>query len=136
MTKREQPPLVHAAEEIEAMLSKLEQLSHSAAHVRLHDEKSLALARRKLQDGLAQQEELAGGLRSLAAAMGTLQERQQASIERLAARAHEINAQTQRLVEHMDRFGALGVKASEATRILEALPPPYGRGEPDATPAA
>ena len=48
---------------------------------------------------------------------------------RVAQRAQEIQAQVARLAEHMARFGALGAKASEATRILESLPPPYGTAQ-------
>ncbi len=136
MTKKETPELVRVAEEIERDLSRLEELSHSTGHIRLHNDKSISLAGRKLQEGLEQQEQLALGLRALAGAMSNMQQRQQAAIERLAKRALDIQAQVMRLSDHMERFGALGTKASEATRILESLPPPYGTGEAPAVPIA
>lgn len=130
MPKKDDPEIVQIAEEIERELSALEDASRAAQNLRLHNERSLEKAGRALQQALQQQEALAAGLQALTQAMGRMAERQQIAINRLAVRAKEIQAQTDRLSEHMGRFAQLGTKAAEATRILQALPPPYGSGEP------
>jgi hypothetical protein len=129
MKKQELAELVQVADAIERDLARLEELSHSLGNLRLNNEKGIQRAGRTLQEALTQQEQLANGLRSLGEAMMHMQQRQQSAIERVAQRAHEIQAQVTKLTEHMTRFGALGAKASEATRILEALPPPYGAAQ-------
>lgn len=130
MPKKEDPEIVQVAETIERELCALEAASRSAQNIRIYNERSLEKAGKALQDALHQQEALAGGLQALTQAMGRMAERQQAAINRLAVRAKEIQAQTQRLSEHMTRFAELGSKAAEATRILQTLPPPYGAGAP------
>jgi hypothetical protein len=94
----------------------------------LHNERAIEKAGRALQEGLKQQDALGAGLRAFSEAMGRMAQRQQVAIDKLAARAHEIQAQMVRLGEHMERFAALGAKAAEATSILQGLPPPYGDG--------
>jgi hypothetical protein len=131
MTKKEESPeIVTAANAIERDLARLEELSHSVEKMKLTNEKSIDRARRTLQEALAQQEALATGLRVLGEAMVHMQQRQQVAVERLAARAVEIQNQAARVSEHMTRFAELGAKAAEATRMLQELPPPYGAGDP------
>ena len=130
MTKKDEPEIVQVAEAIERELCALEDASRAAQNLRLHNERSLEKAGRALQQALQQQEALAAGLQALTSAMGRMAQRQQVAINRLAERAKEIQAQTERLSDHMNRFAQLGAKASEATRILQALPPPYGSGAP------
>jgi hypothetical protein len=129
MKKPELAELVQVADAIERDLSRLEELSHALPKLRLNNEKGIQRAGRTLQEALEQQQQLAGGLRALGEAMMHMQARQQSAIERVAQRAQEIQAQVARLAAHMARFGALGAKASEATRILESLPPPYGTAQ-------
>jgi len=124
------PEIIAAAEAIERDLQRLEDLSQSVRKMRLNSEKSIARAGRTLQEALQQQEQLAGGLRVLGEAMVHMQERQQVAIQALATRAVEIQEQTSNVTEQMERFAALGTKAAEATQLLQALPPPYGTGEP------
>jgi hypothetical protein len=123
------PEIIAAAEAIERDLQRLEDLSRSVGKMRLNSEKSIARAGRTLQEALQQQEQLAAGLRVLGEAMVHMQERQQAAIEGLAARAVEIQEQAGKVTDHMERFAALGSKAAEATQLLQALPAPYGSGE-------
>jgi flagellar biosynthesis/type III secretory pathway chaperone len=130
MKKQEDPEIVQVAEAIERELCALEDAARSAENIRLHNERSLEKAGKALQQALKQQEALAAGLQALTQAMGRMANRQQVAINRLAERAREIQAQTERLSDHMNRFAQLGAKATEATRILQALPPPYGTGEP------
>jgi chromosome segregation ATPase len=130
MTKRpDAPEIVNAASAIERDLARLEELSRSVEKMKLTNEKSIDRARRTLQDALAQQEALATGLRVLGEAMVHMQQRQQVAVERLAARAVEIQNQAARVSDHMTRFAELGSKAAEATRMLQELPAPYGSGE-------
>jgi hypothetical protein len=130
MKKQDAPEIVQVAEAIERELCALEDAARAAQNLRLHNERSLEKAGKALQQALQQQEALAAGLQALTVAMGHMAQRQQVAINRLAERAREIQAQTERLTDHMNRFAQLGTKASEATRILQALPPPYGSGEP------
>lgn len=130
MSKKEEPEIVQVAAAIERDLCALEDASRAAHNLRLSNERALEKAGRALQDALRQQEALAAGLQALTQAMGHMAQRQQVAINRLAERAREIQAQTERLSDHMGRFAQLGTKAAEATRILQALPPPYGSGEP------
>ena len=128
--EEETAEIVNAASAIERDLARLEELSRSVDKMKLTNEKSIDRARRTLQEALAQQEALATGLRVLGEAMVRMQQRQQTAIERLAARAVEIQNQAARVGEHMTRFAELGNKAAEATRMLQELPPPYGAGDP------
>jgi len=136
MKKASDPEIVQVAETIERELSLLEDAARSAQNIRLHNERSIEKAGKALQEGLRQQEALSNGLRSLGEAMGRMAERQQKAVDRLAARAQEIQAQMQRLADHMGRFAELGTKATEATRILQGMPAPYGSGEAAQTPSA
>lgn len=128
MKKSDAPEIVQIAELIESELSLLEDAARQANNLRLHNERALEKAGRALQEGLKQQEALGAGLRAFSEAMGRMAQRQQVAIDKLAKRAHEIQAQMVRMAEHMERFAALGAKAAEATNILQALPPPYGSG--------
>jgi hypothetical protein len=127
--KPDAPAIVSAANAIERDLTRLEELSRSVEKMKLSTEKDIERARRTLQEALAQQETLANGLRVLGETMVQMQQRQQVAVERLAARAVDIQSQATRVGEHMTRFAELGTKAAEATRILQSLPPPYGSGD-------
>jgi hypothetical protein len=136
MKKSDAPEIVQIAELIESELSLLEDAARQANNLRLHNERALEKAGRALQEGLKQQEALGAGLRAFSEAMGRMAQRQQGAIDKLAKRAHEIQAQMVRMAEHMERFAALGAKAAEATSILQAMPPPYGSGAAPETPSA
>jgi len=136
MPKKDDAEIVQVAEAIERELCALEDASRAAQNLRLHNERSLEKAGKTLQEALRLQEALGAGLTALTQAMGRMAERQQVAINRLAVRAQEIQAQTQRLTDHMNRFAELGAKAGEATSILQALPPPYGSGTAHQTASA
>lgn len=136
MKSSDLPELVRIAETIERELCALEDAARAANNIRLHNERSLEKAGRALQEGLRQQEALGAGLQALTQAMGRMAERQQGAIDRLAKRAHEIQAQMQRLSDHMVRFADLGAKAAEATQILQGMPAPYGMGAASGEPAS
>lgn len=113
--------LVQAADALEHDMRRLEELSASVRKIRLHNEKSITRAARELQDALQQQEKLAQGLIQLGQAMARMQQRQEAAIEPLAARALEIQERAKRLDEQMHRFAELGARAGEASRLLQSL---------------
>jgi hypothetical protein len=113
--------LVQAADALEHDMRRLEELSASVRKIRLHNEKSITRAARELQDALQQQEKLAQGLIQLGQAMARMQQRQEAAIEPLAARALEIQDRATRLDEQMHRFAELGARAGEASRLLQSL---------------
>ena len=114
--------IVQAAQVIEQDLERLEGLSRSVQNARLDTDKNIARAGRILGEAVQQQEQLGASLRKLGESMGRMQLRQQAAIESIAARAQDVQRQATLLTEHMERFAALGVKAAEATRLLQALP--------------
>src|SRR5262245_31046693 len=120
--------LVRCAEAVEQELCRLEELSRSARNVRLSSEKSIARAARGLEQALSQQERVAQELRSLGQAMLGMEARQQAALGPLAVRATEIQARMVRLGEHMELFGALGAKASEAAAALREISAATGDG--------
>lgn len=122
MAKNARSDLVSAAEAVEDDVRRLEELSGAARRIRLNTEKNIARAARELQETMEQQERLANGLRAFGRVMVEMQERQQAALEPLSARATEIQERMMRLSDHMQRFGALGVQASEVARLLQALP--------------
>jgi hypothetical protein len=119
---------VRCAEAVERELRRLEELSRSARNVRLSSEKSIARAARGLEQALAQQERVGQELRSLGQAMVAMEARQQAALGPLAVRAAEIQARMARLSEHMQLFGALGVKAAEAATALSEMSATAGDG--------
>lgn len=116
--------LVRCAEVVERELRRLEELSKSARHVKLSSEKNIARAARGLEQALEQQERLARELRELGLAMQGMQARQEAAMGQLEVRAREVQSRLQLHSEHMQRFGALGVKAREAVEALREISEP------------
>ncbi|HSQ64972.1 MAG TPA: hypothetical protein VLM85_17235 [Polyangiaceae bacterium] len=112
------PELVAAAQTIEDDQKRLEELAHALHKTKLQNEKHIARAQRELTEALEQQDALATSLRALGAAMANMQERQQAVVTALAARAHEIQTRQARLGELMLGYAALGAKAAE---LLQAI---------------
>lgn len=115
---------LRCAEAVEREVQRLEELSRAACRVKLGTEKSIARGARDLQQALEQQERLGVELRRFAEAMVEMQGRQQAAIEPLSARALEIQSRLTRLTEHMQRFGALGARASETASALRDVTAP------------
>ncbi|HEY4159493.1 MAG TPA: hypothetical protein VGM29_15395 [Polyangiaceae bacterium] len=125
-SEKQVPELIAAAETLENELASIELLSKSVRKIRLNSEKNLTRASKELTEALVVPERLAEGLRTLAAAMRTMQERQQAALEPLAAFAAEIEQRKQRLAEHMQSFATLGEAAGKATALLQASGEPAG----------
>jgi hypothetical protein len=124
MSKPTQRPsdLVQAAEAVENEVRRLEELSLAARRIKLNTDKSIVRAARELQQTMEQQERLAEQLRAFGAVLQGMQVRQQAALEPLNHRGVEIEERMKRLYEHMQRFGAIGVKASEVAKLLQELP--------------
>jgi hypothetical protein len=120
---------------VERVLRRLEELSRSARHVKLSSEKNIARAARGLEQALEQQERLARELRVLGQAMQGMQARQEAAMGPLEVRAREVQSRLQLHSEHMQRFGALGLKAREAVEALREISEPAdgGHGANEAT---
>src|ERR1700729_945008 len=118
MAKAQTPELVAAAQNIEKEQQRLEDLAHALHKTKLQNEKSIARAGRELQEALDQQELLAQSLRGLGEAMMHMQERQQAAVTAIRARAQEIQARRVKLTEMMVKYATLGSKASELLQIL------------------
>ena len=116
--------LISAAASLEAELGKLEAISRATRKIPLTTEKNIARAAKELGEALTLPDQLAMGLQALAAAMATMQARQQAALEPLAAFASEIQRRHARLLEHMQAFAALGTAAAEVTARIQA-----GEGE-------
>ena len=110
--------LVAAAQAIENDQRRLEELADALPKTKLQSEKTISRAARELQTALEQQEQLAKSLRLLGEAMVKMQERQQSAVEKLGARAVEIQTRRGRLAELMLRYAALGSKAAE---LLETM---------------
>jgi hypothetical protein len=113
--------LMRCAEAVDRELRRLEELSRSARNVKLSSEKNVVRAARGLQQALEQQERLAEELRAFGQAMLGMQARQEAAMVPLQARAAEIQSRMARHSEHMQRFGALGLKAKDAVGALLEL---------------
>jgi hypothetical protein len=121
--KRAEKPLseiVVAAEALEDEVARLEAISRSVRKIELTSEKKMARAAAELNETLALPDRLAERLKAVAAALGRMQERQQAALEPLAAFAVELQRRTQLLGEHMKSFGALGQAAGEISEQLAA----------------
>jgi hypothetical protein len=121
--------LVRCAEVVERELRRLEELSRSARHVKLSSEKNITRAARGLEQALEQQDRLARELRVLGQAMQAMQARQEAAMGPLEERAREVQARVQLHAEHMQRFGALGLKARDAVAALREISEPGGEGD-------
>ncbi len=118
MAKAEIPELVAAAQIIEEEQRKLESLASSLQRTKLQTEKTISRAARELQEALDQQQQLAKSLQLLGLAMVRMQERQQAAVTVLSARAEDIQARRTRLSELMMRYASLGTKAAELLQVL------------------
>lgn len=103
-------------------MSRLESLSRATRRAKLNTEKNIARAARDLQEAMAQQERLARQLQRFGEAMLQMQSRQESAVATLAEQALEVQRRLASLTEHMDRFRALGAKASEVAQALRDLP--------------
>jgi DNA repair exonuclease SbcCD ATPase subunit len=112
--------IVRAAQTLEDEIVLLETISKSARKIRLNSGKNIARAAAELNETLALPERLAQRLQEVAAALTSMQQRQQAALEPLTAFAVEIQRRTQRLGEHMQSFDALGKAAGEINGQLAA----------------
>jgi len=112
--------IVRAAQALEDEIVRLEALSRSVRKIRLSSDKALARAAAELNETLALPDQLAQRLQEVAAALGRMQERQQAALAPLAAFAGELQRRAQLFGEHMQRFGALGRAAGEVNAELAA----------------
>ncbi len=121
---KEASDLVRAAEDLEAELARLENMSRTVRKIRLTSEKNIAKAAGELNEALALPERLGAGLAALARAMGEMQVRQTAALEPLAVFASEIQARMELLQTHMQAFAELGKLAQEVTGMLQG-----GEGE-------
>lgn len=132
MTKTDDSELVRAAAHLEQVLHKLEELCSAVCKMRLHNERSITRAARELNEALQQPERLGEGLKLLAAAMGRLQERQEAALTPLAVRATEIQSRAALLNDYVQRFAALGAQAADTSKVLQTAQGPDG--EPAGSP--
>jgi chromosome segregation ATPase len=112
--------IVRAAEALEEEIAGLEAISRAARKIRLDSDKNIARAASELQEMLAMPERLGARLQEVAAAMGRMQERQQAALEPLASLAQEIQRRTALLEGHMKSFADLGKAAGELNADLAA----------------
>jgi len=112
--------LVRAAASLETELLQLESISRAARKIPLTSEKNIVRAAKELEEALTLPDRLAAGLAALASAMATMQARQQAALEPLAAFAGEIQRRHQRLREHMQAFAALGSAAAEVSARIQS----------------
>src|SRR6187431_969894 len=117
---KEPSALVRAASALEAELLELESISRATRKVPLTSEKSIARATKELGEALTLPDRMAAGLQALTAAMASMQARQQAALEPLAAFANEIQQRHKRLVEHMQAYAALGTAAAEVTARIQS----------------
>jgi chromosome segregation ATPase len=112
------PEIVRAAEALETEMGRLESIARAARKARLDSEKNIAKAAGELNEAVAMPARLAERLQALAAAMASMQERQQAALEPLAAFAATIQQRMARLGQHTDAFVALGKRAGEVSAQL------------------
>jgi len=117
---KEPSALVRAARSLEAELLNLESISRAARKIPLNSEKNITRAAKELEEALKLPDRMAAGLQDLAAAMASMQARQQATLEPLAAFATQIQARHQRLSEHMQAYAALGNAAAEITARIQS----------------
>lgn len=122
MTKVEKAvsEIVVAAEALEDEVARLETISRSVRKIELTSQKKIARAAAELNETLALPDRLTERLKAVAAALGRMQERQQAALEPLAAFAVELQRRTKVLGEHMESFAALGQAAGEVSAQLAA----------------
>ena len=110
--------IVRAAEAMETEMVRLESIAWAARKARLDSEKTIAKAAAELNEAVAMPQRLAERLQALAAAMGRMQERQQAALEPLTAFAAAIQQRMARLSQHMEAFATLGKTAAEVNAQL------------------
>jgi hypothetical protein len=114
------PELVHAAEELESELERLEALSEVAQRTRLDSEKNIAKATKELGEVLEMPNRLGARLGNLATAMQGVQARQKAALDPLAARTDAILERKLKLEEHMRAFAMLGKATEDAITLLNS----------------
>jgi DNA repair exonuclease SbcCD ATPase subunit len=113
--------LVNAAQAVEEEVRRLEDLAAHACRSKLNTEKGIARAAKELQETMEQQERLAVTLRAFGEVIVSVQRRQHAALEPINQHASQIQKRMTRLAEHMQSYGALGVKANDLAKLLQGV---------------
>ena len=110
--------IVRVADELESEMVELEGIARATSKIPLNSEKNILRAADELRRAMGMPERISERLRSIAAALTRLQQRQDAALSPLASLAAEIEARSKRLGAHMERFAELGRAAGEVSAEL------------------
>lgn len=120
MNKKSETPLSDAAGQIEAELSRFEQLLHELSRP-VSTDKALQRARVALEECSSCEERLAANLTAFAQAIQGIQTRQQSCMELLNERVGQVQARHADRSALVDRLALLGVRTSEISKPIAAL---------------
>lgn len=115
--KRDERPLVAAAEKLDSMLASYDRAAHALLKQKLDSRKNLAKAADLLNDVARAEEALSGEVGQLVAAIAAARDRQQKQAEEVQARALEVLARKDALEPLIQAFQAL---ATEVGKLSDA----------------
>jgi len=110
-----------AAAALETELARFEELAQLAMRTPLNSEKNIERAARATMDAAACQDRVAERVQALVAVIADARDRQQATAERVVARAQEIQRRGEDVTALMQRFGALGGDARDLVTLMQGL---------------
>ncbi|WP_394822532.1 hypothetical protein [Pendulispora albinea] len=113
-----------AAAALDAELARFEGLAQTALQTPLNSEKNIERAARATMDAAACQNRVAERVQSLVAAVAGARDRQQATAERVLARAQEIQRRGEEVTALMKRFALLGVEAHDLVGLIQKVHEP------------
>src|SRR5882672_9244183 len=108
-----------AAAALETELARFEGLAQTAMRTPLTSEKNIERAARATMDAAACQDRVASCVQALVTAVAEARDRQQATAERVLARAQEIQRRGEEVTALMQRFSSLGVEARDLVVLMQ-----------------
>lgn len=110
--------LAAASAALEAELARYEEHAAEALRVPLTSEKNLARAARAMTEAADAQERVGDQVRAMVQAINVAREKQEATAQRLSARAQEVKGKADELHELTERFAGLGTEAKEINALM------------------
>jgi chromosome segregation ATPase len=121
--------LAIAAARLDAELRRFEELVTLLTRTAFDSKKGLERAARTLADAIESRDRVATEVGRLVSAVATARDRQQATADRLQARALELQERTAVIASLFERFGALGEDARAMNALLQQASSAYGAAE-------
>jgi hypothetical protein len=124
MSEPKKSPLVDATVALDEELTKVEQLTHSAARIPLSSRRNLEKAARTTSEAAEAQKNVGLRIGALMEALNAARVQNETTVAEMQTRSQEIQKRSQALEGLLGRFDAIGQEARELTELAQALTGP------------